>query len=69
LTFKAESFIIKEMKLKNGEDKMGLIVKRPETGTEDDIYGIETLINSYGLKLDKKTKENIKKANQEKEEK
>ncbi len=48
---------------------MGLIVKKPETGNEDDIYGIDSLIKSYGLELDKKTQENIKKANKEKGEK
>ena len=48
---------------------MGLIVKKPETGTEDDIYGIYSLIKSYGLELDKKTQENLKKVNKEKNEK
>lgn len=45
---------------------MGLIVKKPETGTEDDIYGIDSLIKSYGLELNKETQESIKKANKEK---
>lgn len=48
---------------------MGLIVKKPETGTEDDIYGIDSLIKSYGLELNKETQESIKKANKEKNEK
>ena len=54
---------------RKGCEKMGLIVKKPETGNEDDIYGIDSLIKSYGLELDKKTQENIKKANKEKGEK